>query len=281
MIDFCYFVNVAAAFALVFAPNSSQIQTMVYALADGPVAGALLVWQCAWVFGIWDHAVSVLIHLLPGLAMFAQRYFDAPRGLGEIYSSMRCIVLTAIKVRKPDDLYTILQCNHSFKSDANIIPYKQENYMWYFVAPIVFYAAWQFIYWLLVQVFFRDLILRKGYDTSYNTLARRAAKTNNFWNRFVRRGSLARRVALYGVLQLVFTLVMFLFFIPIYKSFALGLLWQIIKVVVPLFYGSRYQCERLPKFLLTKALQEVNRRQIKDGSTIQNQNQKVQKESNE
>eukprot|EP01025_Chloroclados_australasicus_P068792 TRINITY_DN958_c0_g1_i3.p2 TRINITY_DN958_c0_g1~~TRINITY_DN958_c0_g1_i3.p2 ORF type:complete len:486 (+),score=50.96 TRINITY_DN958_c0_g1_i3:89-1459(+) len=270
MIDFCYFVNVAAAFALVFMPINSQVQTMVYALADGPVAGALLVWQCAWVFGIWDHAVSVLIHLLPGLAMFAQRYFDAPRGLGEIYESMKCIAVSSIKVRNPEDLYSILQCNRSIQADSPYTPYTQDTLLWYFIAPMVFYIVWQFIYWLIVQVIFRDLILRKGYDTSYSALARRAAKSNSFWNRFVRRGSLARRVALYGALQLVFMLVMFVGFIPVYKSFALGLLWQIIKVVVPLYYGSRYQCERLPKYLLTKALQEVNRRQAM-GETRQTQ----------
>eukprot|EP01026_Neomeris_dumetosa_P013267 TRINITY_DN1463_c1_g1_i3.p3 TRINITY_DN1463_c1_g1~~TRINITY_DN1463_c1_g1_i3.p3 ORF type:complete len:102 (+),score=8.97 TRINITY_DN1463_c1_g1_i3:84-389(+) len=83
----------------------------------------------------------------------------------------------------------------------------------------------------------------------------------------------ARRVALYGFLQLLFTLFMFVVFIPVYKSFVIGLLWQVIKVVVPLFYGSRYQCERLPKYLLTKALQEVNHRKnssssIKDGTVV-------------
>ena len=50
------------------------------------------------------------------------------------------------------------------------------------------------------QVMCRRFILSRGYDTSYRCLARRAAKTNNWLNRFVRRGSVARRVCAYGAL---------------------------------------------------------------------------------
>jgi hypothetical protein len=50
-IDFCYFVNVAAAAFLLAAPDDPRLEAAVYALADGPLAGALVAWQCAWVFG--------------------------------------------------------------------------------------------------------------------------------------------------------------------------------------------------------------------------------------
>lgn len=51
---------------------------------------------------------------------------------------------------------------------------------------------------LALQVLFRSYILKHKYETSYGCLARRAAKTNNALNRFVRRGSVARRVCAYG-----------------------------------------------------------------------------------
>jgi len=41
-----------------------------------------------------------------------------------------------------------------------------------------------------LQVLMRGFILAHGYETSYTCLARRAAKTNNIWNRLVRRGSI-------------------------------------------------------------------------------------------
>ena len=49
-----------------------------------------------------------------------------------------------------------------------------------------------------LQIAFRSFILKHKFETSYSTLAKRAAKSNNFWNRLVRRGSKARRVAMYG-----------------------------------------------------------------------------------
>ena len=51
---------------------------------------------------------------------------------------------------------------------------------------------------LLLQVISRKFILAHGYETSYRALARRAARTNNFWNRLVRRGSAMRRCVVFG-----------------------------------------------------------------------------------
>lgn len=57
LIDFCYFVNIATAVFLVWFPNNAQLEALVYALADGPIAGALVAWQCPWVFGSGEHTV--------------------------------------------------------------------------------------------------------------------------------------------------------------------------------------------------------------------------------
>jgi hypothetical protein len=57
LIDFCYFVNIATAVFLVWFPNNPQLEALVYALADGPIAGALVAWQCPWVFGSGEHQV--------------------------------------------------------------------------------------------------------------------------------------------------------------------------------------------------------------------------------
>jgi hypothetical protein len=110
--------------------------------------------------------------------------------------------------------------------------------IWTFVAPLLFYLTWQLCYFLVVQVracsaplragarwlpclvfrhrssackacsiwrvaqvLFRKYILAHGYQTSYIALARRAARTNNFWNRLVRKGSVMRRCATYGALR--------------------------------------------------------------------------------
>lgn len=55
LIDFCYFVNVAAVIYLLWFPQHAGFEALVYALADGPLAGALAAWQCPWVFGSAEH----------------------------------------------------------------------------------------------------------------------------------------------------------------------------------------------------------------------------------
>ncbi len=49
--------NLAVMWYLVFGSSNPHLGTMVYTLADGPLAGALLVWQSAWVFGSAAHFV--------------------------------------------------------------------------------------------------------------------------------------------------------------------------------------------------------------------------------
>lgn len=49
--DFCYAVcGAVAAYLLMPALHSPSLEAALYALADGPVAAALIVWECAWVF---------------------------------------------------------------------------------------------------------------------------------------------------------------------------------------------------------------------------------------
>lgn len=74
----------------------------------------------------WDVCCSVLIHLLPGLALFAHRHFSPPA----------CIA--HIKL-----LNQIVHGRDSLGS---------ASFWWFLVAPTIFYAAWQTIYWFIVQV---------------------------------------------------------------------------------------------------------------------------------
>jgi hypothetical protein len=78
-----------------------------------------------------------------------------------------------------------------------------------------------------VQVLLRGFIIRHGYETSYTCLARRAAKTNNVWNRLVRRGSITRRICMYGALQLAFTVICCGVFLPTYFSYWLAITFQV------------------------------------------------------
>ena len=92
------------------------------------------------------------------------------------------------------------------------------------------YAKWACNWWVLLhllQVLCRSLIKQNGYETSYICLARRAAKTNNFWNRLVRRGSITRRILMYGLLQLLFTVICITVFLPTHHLYALAFAYQV------------------------------------------------------
>jgi hypothetical protein len=130
--------------------------------------------------------------------------------------------------------------------------------LWLVLAPMLFYAMWQLVYWFVVQVCSNKFIKQHHYQTSYSVLAKRAAKTNNVWNRLVRRGRPARRICMFGLIQLVFTIGCLLLFIPVYNSFILSTVWQVAKFVFPVYYGSRYQCEKVPKHAMMKALKHCS-----------------------
>lgn len=186
----------------------------MYALADGPVAGALVAWQIAWQFASADHTVrcvplregveavqpclrthrtyplafnqsgsrarlartvcSVLVHLLPGLAMAAHRHVRHGQSASGATSPAPALA-------------------------------SRDAAAWLLAAPLAFYATWQAAYFLVVQVLVRRHIVSRKLDTSYRCLTRRAARSGNVWARLVLRGNTARRLAAYGLLQLAFT----------------------------------------------------------------------------
>ena len=57
LLDFCYAASLATLVFLCLPPElrDPRLEAAVYALADGPVSGALVAWQCAYVFHSHDH----------------------------------------------------------------------------------------------------------------------------------------------------------------------------------------------------------------------------------
>jgi hypothetical protein len=71
----------------------------------------------------------VLIHLLPGLALFAHRYAPVPEVVGHTWRRMfGGAGKTDLTAQKPPGIF------------------------WIFGAPLIFYVVWQLVYFLIVQV---------------------------------------------------------------------------------------------------------------------------------
>lgn len=48
-------VNIATVIFLLFFPTNEHFSALVFSMNEGPLSGALVVWQCAWVFGSREH----------------------------------------------------------------------------------------------------------------------------------------------------------------------------------------------------------------------------------
>ena len=271
MIDFCYFANAAVAAWLVAEERgggggggggegggggnngNDEMKAAVVALAEGPLAAAALAWRCSWCPGMApSHLISTLVHVLPGAALFAKEMIMTTTG-GEA------------KQRSSS--------SPSFfgkRQAAGPAPRPQNSLLWslqhQFLTPLLFYLAWQLLYFVVVQVLFRASILKGRHDTSYRCLARRAARADNFWNSVVRgrqpcevtpggqkpNGSscevderlglmpgttAARRCLSYGGVQLVFTVSTLAAAAFVTRNRKLWSLWQVLKFAAPLWYG--------------------------------------------
>lgn len=120
------------------------------------------------------------MHLLPGLAMFVTWHLGPGTLSWHDYRPMPA-----------------MRAEFSSRSLGDQV-------LWRFVVPLLCYGLWQLWYWLVVQVLCEGYIQSTGRDTSYRCLTRRAKKAGNILAKIVLHGSKARRIFLYGELDLGF-----------------------------------------------------------------------------
>eukprot|EP01127_Copromyxa_protea_P015926 TRINITY_DN4656_c0_g1_i1.p1 TRINITY_DN4656_c0_g1~~TRINITY_DN4656_c0_g1_i1.p1 ORF type:complete len:432 (-),score=67.46 TRINITY_DN4656_c0_g1_i1:61-1206(-) len=76
MLDFCYFVQLLALTFILFVPQDKSFFKMFFGLANGPLLGAIVLWQNRIVFHDIDKITSLYIHLMPSLLSFCVRWYD-------------------------------------------------------------------------------------------------------------------------------------------------------------------------------------------------------------
>ncbi len=232
-------INLATIALLLGPPVPPAWEAAGRALADGPIAAALLVWQCPWDFGSWSAATSVLLHLLPGLALYARAHHPPPASVpGVLRALLASPGATAARAHSTPPTFTSL-----------------------WAAPFAVYCVWQVLYGLILQASpLRAYILSRRLDTSYRTLARRAAGADNVWSRLCRgrdgKAPAARKVAGYGFLQVLFTAVTLGAAAPAHANHASAVAWQAAKFAVPLYFGARVAGDRGPKRGVARMLRD-------------------------
>ncbi|XP_044463445.1 glycerophosphocholine acyltransferase 1 [Mangifera indica] len=229
LLDFCYYANTIFLVDLLLYPRNEKFFMACFSFAEGPLAWALIVWRCSLVFNSVDKIVSVLIHLLPGLVFFTIRWWNP-----ETFAAMR-----------PEGA-----------SQRASWPYVEDtSYLltWLFWVPLAAYTLWQVLYFLIVNVLRRQRLLRDPeVMTSYRELSKKAQKANNVWWRLSGLLGDQNRMFMYIAFQAIFTVATMALTVPIFLSYRLHVIFQILKVSASVWNGGSFLLEVMPRQVILK-----------------------------
>ncbi|XP_042509328.1 glycerophosphocholine acyltransferase 1-like isoform X3 [Macadamia integrifolia] len=228
--DFCYYANTIFLVMLLVYPRNEKLFMVCFSFAEGPLAWALIVWRCSLVFSSLDKIVSVLIHLLPGIVFFVIRWWDP----------------ATFEAMHPDE-------DAGHRASWPYVESKSYLWIWLFVVPLVAYTLWQILYFLIVNVLRRQRLLRDPeVMTSYRELSKKAQKANNIWWRLSGLLGDQNRMFMYILFQALFTVATMALTVPIFLSYKLHVIFQILKVSASIWNGGSFLLEVMPRQVILK-----------------------------
>lgn len=229
LLDFCYYANTIFLVMLLFYPKNEKLFMVSFSFAEGPLAWALIVWRCSLVFSSVDKLVSVLIHLLPGLVFFTIRWWDPA-----FFEAMH-----------PEG--SIQRASWPYVENKSYL------WTWLFLVPLIVYSLWQALYFLIVNVLRRQRLLRDPeVMTSYRELSKKAQKANNLWWRLSGLLGDQNRIFMFILLQALFTVATMALTVPIFLSYELHVIFQILKVSASVWNGGSFLLEVMPRQVVLK-----------------------------
>ncbi|KAH1041841.1 hypothetical protein AAZX31_09G064900 [Glycine max] len=229
LLDFCYYANTIFLVYLLFYPKNEKLFLVCFSFAEGPLAWALIVWRCSLVFSSVDKIVSVLIHLLPGLVFFTIRWWN------------------------PATFEAMRPAGMAGRSTWPYIEDKSYLWMWLFLVPLAVYILWQVLYFLIVNVLRQQRFLRDPeVMTSYRELSKKAQKANNIWWRLSGLLGDQNRLLMYIVLQGIFTVATTALTVPIFLSYELSVVFQLLKISASVWNGGSFLIDVMPRQVILK-----------------------------
>ncbi|KAH9763222.1 glycerophosphocholine acyltransferase 1 [Citrus sinensis] len=215
--DFCYYANTIFLVDLLMYPKNEKLFMVCFSFAEGPLVWALIVWRCSLVFNSVDKIVSVLIHLLP-----------------ESFAAMH-----------PE--------GSSRRASWPYVEDKSYLLTWLFLVPLGAYTLWQVLYFLIVNVLRRQRLVRDPeVMTSYRELSKKAQKANNIWWRLSGLLGDQNRMFMYIAFQAIFTVATMALTVPIFLSYKLHVIFQILKISAAIWNGGSFLLEVMPKQVILK-----------------------------
>lgn len=135
-------------------------------------------------------------------------------------------------------------------------PYAESKsylWTWLFFVPLITYTLWQILYFLIVDVLRRQRLLRDPeVMTSYRELSKKAQKANNLWWRLSGLLGDQNRLLMYILLQAVFTMATTALTVPIFLSYELHAVFQILKISASIWNGGNFLVEVMPRQAILK-----------------------------
>ncbi|KAI3898857.1 hypothetical protein MKW92_025959 [Papaver armeniacum] len=119
-------------------------------------------------------------------------------------------------------------------------PYVEEKsylWTWLFFVPLVAYTLWQILYFLFVNVL---------------QLSKKAQKANNTWWRLSGVLGDQNRMLMYILLQAAFTVATMALAMPVFLSYELHVIFQILKVSASIWNGGSFLLEVMPMQVIMK-----------------------------
>jgi hypothetical protein len=217
-----------------------------FSFAEGPLAWALIVWRCSLVFSSVDKIVSVLIHLLPGIVFFTIRWWDPA-------------TFAAMHPRG-----TLQRASWPYIEDQAYL------WIWLFLVPLIAYTLWQLLYFLIVNVLRGQRLLRDPeVMTSYRELSKKAQKANNVWWRLSGLLGDQNRWFMYILLQALFTVATMALTVPIFLSYELHGIFQILKVSAAVWNGGSFLLEVMPRQVILKEKKKSEMKPVETTQQVQ------------
>lgn len=246
LLDFCYYANTIFLVDLLLYPKNEKLFMVCFSFAEGPLAWALIIWRCSLVFSSADKLISVLIHLLPGLVFFTIRWWNP----------------ATFEAMHPKETSRRVSWPYGVEDKSYLLT-------WLFWVPLFAYTLWQALYFLIVNVLRRQRLLRDPeVMTSYRELSKKAQKANNIWWQLSGLLGDQNRLLMYILLQAIFTVATMALTVPIFLSYELHVVFQILKVSAAAWNGGSFLLEVMPKQVILK---EKKKSEMQPASTHHDQ----------
>jgi len=207
MYDFCYFSQIMMLVHMYAYPENERLAKALFAISNGPLAMAVVLWRNSLVFHSMDKMTSMFIHVLPPVVTFCHRWEDH-------------------LLKKQFPFYEAFEESWT----ANIVDF--------WLNPFCYYVLWQTIYLFKTEIISkRKLRYNTEIMTSLRWLTRNPDSTSyKVLSAFGERNQLPTFVSI----QAVYTMVTYLIVPLLWHSVWLHSAYLLGIFIVALMNGAKY-----------------------------------------